>query len=62
MTLETKSVELLKDALEVLESDFGSLPPFDVSIEPDSVREVLLQTAEKMRDNFPYPHPFTRVR
>jgi tyrosine decarboxylase / aspartate 1-decarboxylase len=58
MTLETKSVELLREALGVLESGFDGLPSFVPSIEPDNLREVLLEVAEKMRDNFPYPHPF----
>jgi tyrosine decarboxylase/aspartate 1-decarboxylase len=58
MTLETNSVGLLKEALEVLESGFDDLPPFDPPIEPDRLRQVLLEVAEKMKDNFPYPHPF----
>jgi tyrosine decarboxylase / aspartate 1-decarboxylase len=58
MTLETKSVVFLKEALDVLESGFSDLPPFDPSIAPARLREVLLEVAAKMRDNFPYPHPF----
>jgi tyrosine decarboxylase / aspartate 1-decarboxylase len=58
MTLETKSITLLKEALDILESGFCGLPPFEPSVDPDRLREVLLEVAEKMQDNFPYPHPF----
>lgn len=58
MTLETKSVVFLKEALDVLESGFSDLPPFDPSIAPARLKEVLLEVAAKMGDNFPFPHPF----
>jgi glutamate/tyrosine decarboxylase-like PLP-dependent enzyme len=58
MTLETESLGLLKEALDVLDSSFKDLPPYQAVAELDRIRPVLLEVAEKMRDNFPYPHPF----
>ncbi|HMK35822.1 MAG TPA: aminotransferase class I/II-fold pyridoxal phosphate-dependent enzyme [Desulfomonilaceae bacterium] len=58
MTLEMKSISFVQDALSVLEEGFVDLPPFDPSVDLEHLRAVLLTVAEKMRDNFPYPHPF----
>lgn len=58
MTLETGSLELLKDALEVLDRGFDGLPAFQATADLDRLRPVLLEVAEKMRDNYPYQHPF----
>ncbi len=57
MTLETESLKLLQEALEHLESGFQSIPEFKPSADIDALRTVLLDVAERMRDNFPYPHP-----
>jgi glutamate/tyrosine decarboxylase-like PLP-dependent enzyme len=61
MTLDTTSLALLRDALERLDRSFADLPRFDAT--PDAaqlerIRAVLVETADRMRDNFPYPHPF----
>ena len=58
MTLETKSLSLLREALDILDSGFGTLPEFEPEVDLDSLKPVLIDVAEKMRDNFPYPHPF----
>ncbi len=58
MTLEKESLGLLQEALTRLESGFDSLPKFDRSPNLDAMRTVLLEVAEKMQDNYPYPHPF----
>jgi glutamate/tyrosine decarboxylase-like PLP-dependent enzyme len=58
MTLETKSLDLLKEALEVLDKSFSDLPAFQGVADLDRIRPILLEVAEKMQDNFPYPHPF----
>ena len=57
MKLDTRSLPLLDDALEKLEQGFSDLP--DVTPEGDSgrMREILLEVAERMQDNFPYQHP-----
>lgn len=57
MTLEKESLGLLQEALEKLEEGFHSLPKFDRSPNLDAMRSVLLEVAERMQDNYPYPHP-----
>lgn len=58
MTLEAESLTLLEDALAVLDQSFSGLPPFQGAADLERIRPVLLEVAEKMRDNFPYAHPF----
>lgn len=58
MTLETHSLSLLKEALEVLDRGFDGLPEYQASADVARLRPVLLEVAEKMQDNYPYQHPF----
>ncbi len=58
MTLDIQSLSLLQEALERLESGFTNLPPFQPDVDLEALRAVLLEVAERMKDNFPYPHPF----
>jgi tyrosine decarboxylase/aspartate 1-decarboxylase len=58
MTLEVQSVGLLKEALDTLGSGFRDLPEFNPVVDMESLRGVLLEVAERLRDNYPYPHPF----
>ena len=58
MSLETRSLSLLPEALDVLEAGFKDLPDFTPGVDLESIRTVLLETAEKMRNNYPYFHPF----
>jgi glutamate/tyrosine decarboxylase-like PLP-dependent enzyme len=60
MTLDTTSLELLREALLHLDGSFVALPKFDATpgaVDLERMRVVLLEVAERMRDNFPYPHP-----
>ncbi|MEG4322164.1 MULTISPECIES: aminotransferase class I/II-fold pyridoxal phosphate-dependent enzyme [unclassified Microcoleus] len=57
MTLEKKSWVLLQEALERLELGFQTLPEIEHSPNLDAMRTVLLEVAERMQDNYPYPHP-----
>ncbi len=57
MTLETQSLKLLHEALKRLEGGFENLPDVNVDVNMDTLRTVLLEVAEKMRDNYPYQHP-----
>ncbi|MDQ7785634.1 MAG: aminotransferase class I/II-fold pyridoxal phosphate-dependent enzyme [Desulfomonilaceae bacterium] len=57
MTLELKSLEILHEALSVLETGFDSLPEFAPEVDVDALRSALMEAAEKMRDNQPFPHP-----
>lgn len=58
MTLEKESLGLLQEALARLEEGFDSLPKFDRAPNLNAMRTVLLEVAERMQDNYPYPHPF----
>ncbi len=57
MTLEKGSLSLLQEALEKLDEGFHDLPEFSVDVDLDALRTVLLETAERMQDNYPYQHP-----
>lgn len=52
------SLSLLQEALRELEKEFSFLPEFTVDFEPDRIRPVLRETAERLKDNYPYFHPF----
>ena len=51
-----KSLILLQNALDKLSEGFNNLPPFESEI-PEKTEEILLQVAERLRDNYPYHHP-----
>ena len=56
--LESDSLLLLHDALARMEQGFSSLPPREASPgDPAALRKVLLEVADRMRDNYPYFHP-----
>ena len=57
MKLEIASLPLLDDALRRLEQGFTELPDFDAAPDTRRMREVLLEVAGRMQDNFPYQHP-----
>jgi glutamate/tyrosine decarboxylase-like PLP-dependent enzyme len=57
MTLETESLGLLQEALARLEEGFHGLPKVEHSPNLHAMRTVLLEVAERMQDNYPYPHP-----
>jgi tyrosine decarboxylase / aspartate 1-decarboxylase len=56
--LETKSLEILAEVLKTLEDGFSGLPELNPEADSDRLRPVLREAAERMRDNFPYFHPF----
>jgi tyrosine decarboxylase / aspartate 1-decarboxylase len=56
--LDTKSLGVLSQALAKLDSCFHNLPEFaDGSANIEQMNQVLLATAEKLQNNFPYFHP-----
>jgi len=57
MTFEIKTLDLLPEALEILESGFNDLPKFSPTVDLDSIRNVLNEVALRMKDNYPYHHP-----
>ena len=58
MKLESKSLELLIEAVKRLESGFSDLPPIKTDNNMEAMRNVLMNVAERMKDNYPYFHPY----
>jgi glutamate/tyrosine decarboxylase-like PLP-dependent enzyme len=57
MFFDADQLALLAEAQRVLDQGFASLPEFRSSLDLPALRAVLLATAERLRDNCPYPHP-----
>jgi len=57
MTLERQSIDALNEALEVLDRGFASLPAAAAPQLDARARAVLIEAAERLRDNYPYFHP-----
>jgi glutamate/tyrosine decarboxylase-like PLP-dependent enzyme len=55
--LERESLKALEEALTVLEQGFSKLPQFKPAPLPPEGRQILLETARRMQDNYPYSHP-----
>jgi glutamate/tyrosine decarboxylase-like PLP-dependent enzyme len=56
--LDADTLLLLHDALARMEEGFAQLPaPEARQADPAALRKVLLEAAERMRDNYPYFHP-----
>ncbi len=55
--LETASLDYLEDAVKTLERGFAGLPDFDTKLDAKALRAILQTVAERLQDNFPYPHP-----
>jgi glutamate/tyrosine decarboxylase-like PLP-dependent enzyme len=55
--LDSDSLLLLQDALAVLEQGFAGLPDDPAGTgDPEALRTVLLETAARLQDNYPYFH------
>jgi tyrosine decarboxylase/aspartate 1-decarboxylase len=57
MTLESQSLKTLHEALERLDRGFDALPDARPAPLDAAGRDVLLEVAERLRDNYPYFHP-----
>ena len=57
MSLERQSLDTLREALDRLEQGFDALPDARTAPLGAAGRDVLMEVAERMRDNFPYFHP-----
>lgn len=57
MKLEKDSLGILREALDKMEEGFAGLPDVDVRYDDGRLREVLLDVATRMQDNYPYFHP-----
>ncbi len=55
---DSGSLALLREALRRMEEGFSSLPALEADgADPQAIRRVLLEVAERMQDNYPYFHP-----
>ncbi len=57
MIIEQDSLALLQEAATMLNTIFVGMPDSSQSIDIEALRTVLLTTAGKLIDNYPYPHP-----
>jgi tyrosine decarboxylase/aspartate 1-decarboxylase len=57
MKLEKRSITILAELVEQMEQGFAALPDTDSSYNEEAMKQVLLETAKKMQDNYPYFHP-----
>ena len=55
--LESGSLSILIEMLDKLDEGFSDLPDTDNAYETDAMREVLLEVARRMQDNYPYFNP-----
>lgn len=55
--LERDSLKALDEALSILQQGFSAIPEFKPAPLSARGREVLLETARRLQDNYPYPHP-----
>jgi len=57
MILEHKSLSILGDALKELDTGFDDLPTIQSDPDLDAMQAVMMEVAQRMQDNYPYPHP-----
>ncbi len=55
--INKNELQLLQQALEVLEQGYAHLPEFSPAFDAGEAADILQQVAERMRDNYPYYHP-----
>lgn len=58
MTFEKISLKILEKALNQLESGFKALPDIEHNYNAEKIEKVILDTAEIMKNNYPYFHPY----
>lgn len=54
---EERSIDILKESLTTLARGYEHLPAFETQYDRQKASEVMAHVAEKMWDNYPYPHP-----
>jgi tyrosine decarboxylase / aspartate 1-decarboxylase len=57
VTLEKDSLFIISKALDKLEKSFAGLPGHEASLDIETAEKILIETAERMQDNYPYFHP-----
>jgi tyrosine decarboxylase / aspartate 1-decarboxylase len=58
MEFEEKSLEILAEALKRMEGGFSTLPDIDDNYDYAKMRKVMIEVADRLRDNYPYFHPY----
>ena len=58
MKFDTTNLTLLTEALKELETGFSELPDSNNNYDVEKLQSVLLKVTERMKDNFPYFHPY----
>ena len=58
MRIESKSLEMLSEALKRLEEGFTGLPDVSRDYDYKAMRNILLDIADKLQKDSPYDHPF----
>ena len=56
-TFDHGTVQLLAEALQTLDEGFGRLPDWQPEGDSEAMRRALMETAERLHDNYPYQHP-----
>jgi tyrosine decarboxylase / aspartate 1-decarboxylase len=57
MSLEDESYIILQSLLKILDQGFKQLPEFASQSNNEEYADILLEVAERMKDNYPYHHP-----
>jgi glutamate/tyrosine decarboxylase-like PLP-dependent enzyme len=57
MTFDHESDRILAECLRSLDRGFDWLPEFSPPLDFGSLREILMETAERLKENHPYHHP-----
>ncbi len=57
MKLEQKGLSVLEKMLRTLEEGFANLPEIPGEIDFEAITPILMETAERLQDNYPYFHP-----
>ncbi len=55
--INRREIEILIAALETLDAGYGDMPDFNPEFDVDRVLDVVVETAARMQDNYPYYHP-----
>jgi glutamate/tyrosine decarboxylase-like PLP-dependent enzyme len=58
MKFEKDGLDLLREAVEHMESGFSHLPDVESQVDITALRDVLMEAAGRMQDNYPYFHPY----
>ncbi|RZB35621.1 MAG: hypothetical protein SRB2_02918 [Desulfobacteraceae bacterium Eth-SRB2] len=58
MKFEKISLKILEKALNQLESGFEALPDIEHNYNAEKIEKIILDTAEIMKNNYPYFHPY----